>query len=307
MFLLHQIPTLHHFSGPDSHMASSEIVGREEKSKAYDDIENKSSAADATILDMKADEEKTLQHASNPYDPSQFPDGGSKAWLCALGGFCCLFSSFGWISCIGVFQDYYQDHQLSNYSSSTVAWIPSLEIFMMFLGGPIVGKAFDSYGPRWLLVAGTFLHVFGLMMTSLSTEYYQFILAQGTCSPIGASMVFYPGRVSNDLLRYIWTNTCTAMNSAASWFLKKRALVLGILASGSSLGGVIMPIMVQHLIREIGFGWAMRCAAFLILFMMIIANLTVTSRFPHSPKPLVLMEFVRPLRELPFLLVTTGA
>jgi len=90
-------------------------------------------------------------------------------------------------------------------------------------------------------------------------------------------------------------------------FLKKRALVLGILASGSSLGGVVLPIMVEHLIQEVGFGWAMRSAAFVILFMMIIANLTVTSRFPHHPKPLVLMEFVRPLGELPFLLVTIGA
>jgi len=58
--------------------------------------------------------------------------------------------------------------------------------------GPIVGKLYDNYGPRWILLAGTFFHVFGLLMTSVSTEYYQFILAQGICSPIGASMVFYP-------------------------------------------------------------------------------------------------------------------
>jgi len=31
-------------------------------------------------------------------DPSQFPDGGTKAWLTVLGGFCCLFVSFGWIN-----------------------------------------------------------------------------------------------------------------------------------------------------------------------------------------------------------------
>lgn len=35
-------------------------------------------------------------------DPSQFPDGGTKAWLTVLGGFCCLFVSFGWINSIGV-------------------------------------------------------------------------------------------------------------------------------------------------------------------------------------------------------------
>jgi hypothetical protein len=72
------------------------------------------------------------------------PNGGLQAWLVVLGGFCIVFASFGWINCayipvaaacvrtgndnltgIGVFQDYYQSHQLSSYSPSTVAWIPS--------------------------------------------------------------------------------------------------------------------------------------------------------------------------------------
>lgn len=33
---------------------------------------------------------------------------------------------------IGIFQDYYQSHQLSSYSPSTIAWIPSTESFMLF-------------------------------------------------------------------------------------------------------------------------------------------------------------------------------
>lgn len=41
----------------------------------------------------------------------------------------------------------------------------------MFVGGPIFGKIYDNYGPRWLLLTGTGLHVFGLIMTSLATEY----------------------------------------------------------------------------------------------------------------------------------------
>lgn len=33
------------------------------------------------------------------FDPRQNPDGGLKAWLCVVGGFCALFCSFGWINC----------------------------------------------------------------------------------------------------------------------------------------------------------------------------------------------------------------
>jgi MFS family permease len=62
---------------------------------------------------------------------------------------------------------------------------------MLFMS-PLAGWLFDNYGPRLPVAIGTFLHVFGLMMTSLSKEYYQFALSQSVCSGIGASLVFTP-------------------------------------------------------------------------------------------------------------------
>jgi hypothetical protein len=58
------------------------------------------------------------------------PDSGLKAWSAVLGGWCCLFCSYGWINCIGIFQNQYQEHQLSEYAPSTVAWISSIEVRM---------------------------------------------------------------------------------------------------------------------------------------------------------------------------------
>lgn len=184
--------------------------------------------------DLDARLELQNQHESEDMDqgkarvampnPADFPDGGFEAWLVILGGWCGLFVSFGWITSIGVFQDYYEAHQLSEFSSSTVAWIPSLQASCMFLGAPAVGKIFDSYGPRWLLLCGSFFHVFGLMMTSLSSKYYQILLSQGICSALGASAIFY-----------------AANNSSSTWFLRRRAFALGIMSSGSSIGGVIFP------------------------------------------------------------------
>ncbi|KFY92631.1 hypothetical protein V498_04829 [Pseudogymnoascus sp. VKM F-4517 (FW-2822)] len=34
-----------------------------------------------------------------PWHPSQYPDGGFKAWLVTAGAFFCVFCSFGWINC----------------------------------------------------------------------------------------------------------------------------------------------------------------------------------------------------------------
>ncbi|KAL8738910.1 MAG: hypothetical protein Q9181_000362 [Wetmoreana brouardii] len=79
------------------------------------------------------------------------------------------------------------------------------------------------------------------------------------------------------------------------------------MAAGSSLGGVILPIMVNKIIDRSGFAWAMRSVAFLLLGLLVYANLTVRSRLPPSPKPWSLLEFVRPLQELPFLLVVSAS
>jgi MFS family permease len=62
---------------------------------------------------------------------------------------------------------------------------------MLFVS-PLAGWLFDNYGPRLPVFVGSFLHVFGLMMTSLSTKYYQFALSQPFCSGVGASLVFTP-------------------------------------------------------------------------------------------------------------------
>lgn len=98
----------------------------------------------------------TAAAAAGSAPPSLPPDGGLQAWLVVVGAFCSLFVSFGWINCmclitqitvyhdnrndvdeetgIGVFQDYYQAHQLKDMSPSAVTWIPSLETFVMFFG-----------------------------------------------------------------------------------------------------------------------------------------------------------------------------
>ncbi|KAL8955283.1 MAG: hypothetical protein Q9193_006809 [Seirophora villosa] len=126
----------------------------------------------------------------------------------------------------------------------------------------------------------------GHSMIVFSSKYYQFILSQGICSPIGASLIFYP-----------------ALSSTGTWFFKRRALAFGFMAAGSSLGGVILPIMVNQIIARSGFPWAMRGVAFLLLGLLVYANLTVRSRLPPSPKPWSFMEFVYPFRDPPYFLV----
>ncbi|KAG8415050.1 hypothetical protein J3458_008932 [Metarhizium acridum] len=215
--------------------------------------------------------------------PDTFPDGSAQAWLVVLGAFFGLFCSFGWTNCVGVFQAYYETHQLRSFSPSTVSWISSLNTCVLFISTPFVGKLFDHFGPRSLLLVGTFLHVFGLMMASISSKYYQFILSQSICSPIGASMILQP-----------------SFACVATWFRSRRALAMGITTSGSSLGGTVMPIMVDRLMNQIGYGWTMRTCAFLMFGLLIITNLTVKSRLAPQPQDAGPLDFFRAFKDPAF-------
>jgi MFS transporter, MCT family, aspergillic acid transporter len=92
----------------------------------------------------------------------------------------------------------------------------------------------------------------------------------------------------------------------ASWFDKKRGLAYGIATSGSSFGGVILPIMISRLIPQIGFPWAMRAAAFMVLGMLVFANATVASRLPPDPKPLSRQTIFGPFLDIKLMLVYLG-
>ncbi|OTB00350.1 hypothetical protein M426DRAFT_324392 [Hypoxylon sp. CI-4A] len=243
---------------------------------------------------VEADMEKggvAPPHQAGPpgFNPADFPDGGLDAWLVVAGGFCALFSTFGLVNCVGVFVSYYLEGPLANYSSSTVTWITSIQVFILSGLNAVMGRLYDRYGPKYLLIIGTLVQCFGLMMLSLSTQYYQILLSQGIVSAIGMSAVFN-----------------SAMNSVMAWFFKKRAAALGLMVSGSSLGGVVLPIMMNHLIPKIGFPWTMRTLAFMFLAMCSFACVTVKSRLPPRKKPFNVEDYTRPFREPAYVCIICG-
>ncbi|KAJ4153420.1 hypothetical protein LMH87_009907 [Akanthomyces muscarius] len=218
------------------------------------------------------------------------PDGGMQAWLVVLGAWCASFCSYGWINSVGIFQQYYAEGPLKEYSASQISWIPALQIFFMSFMGPPIGVLFDKYGPERLLVAGSFLHVFGLMMASISTEYYQFLLSQGVCSAIGVAAVFL-----------------SAIACVSGWFDRRRGLAFGLLATGSSLGGVVLPIMVTRLIDGVSYGWAMRTGAFLIGALLIVSICTVRRRTSIAPQTsFSAAQMKAPFKEVPFIFILGG-
>lgn len=69
-----------------------------------------------------------------------FPEGGSKAWTVLFGTWCVLFCTFGLGNSIGVFQTYYVNNALPQYSSSTISWITSFMQWVLNFLPIIVGS-----------------------------------------------------------------------------------------------------------------------------------------------------------------------
>lgn len=66
----------------------------------------------------------------------------------------------------------------------------------------------------------------------------------------------------------------------AHHFKRYRTLVFGIFASGASIGGVILPIALQRLFAEVGFGWGVRILAFIVLVCVGTGFVCCSTRFP---------------------------
>jgi MFS family permease len=98
-----------------------------------------------------------------------------------------------------------------------------------------------------------------------------------------------------------------ALAAIGTWFRERRVFAFGIITAGSSIGGVVLPIMVERLIVKVGFGWAMRSVAFMLLGLLIFGNLTLKARLPPAPRPIRLMDFVTPYSEVPFLLLSISS
>lgn len=108
----------------------------------------------------------TSTSSSNAAD-LEFPEGGLQAWLVVFGSFCAMLSVFGLINTAAVFESYFSQNQLRDYSSSEIGWIFSLYLFIVFFVGIQVGPVFDKYGPKLMVATGGLLIGSSLLILSV--------------------------------------------------------------------------------------------------------------------------------------------
>ena len=222
-------------------------------------------------------------HSNIPSGPP--PDGGPQAWAMAVMSHFVIWNSWGYIQTFGVFQTYYTT--ALHESPSSISWIGSVQIFFLFIIGPLSGRATDAGFFRPVFVAGLVFQLLGVFMTSLSRTYWQIFLAQGICQGIGNGLQFVP-----------------TVSLLSTYFDKNRSFAIGIAATGATTGGMVMPAMVQQLLPQIGFGWTVRALGLVMAVLGITAALVLKTRVPPR-KSGALVEWSA-FTELPFALFCIG-
>ncbi|KAF5002200.1 hypothetical protein FDECE_10691 [Fusarium decemcellulare] len=225
----------------------------EERGNSSPEIRNENDQEEE-VYEMSILEEMVSQISSAPsiINLSPPPDGGWRAWCVCLSSHLVYMNTWGWVNSFGIFQAYYTE--LLSRPASDISWIGSISVFLLFFVGTLTGRLVDAGYFRYVFIAGMVFQVTGVMVTSVCTEYWHFLVAQGVLVGLGNGCIF-----------------CPILAVLSTYFARRRALAMGIAACGSATGGMVFPSLVRQLLPRIGFEWTVRIAGFTHLVTLTIA------------------------------------
>lgn len=153
------------------------------------------------------------------------------------------------------------------WTSAQTAFGFSLQRFEGGIAGPLVGFIFDRLGPRKLVLYGMAIAGAGMIFMSRInslTEFYAAFLV----TAIGASIG--------------WAGP--PMYCVSNWFTRKRTQALSYLMAGSSLGGIIVPLLVLLIAQA---GWRTSLVVVGISFWLV--SIPVAIMLRHRPETVGLL------------------
>ncbi len=150
-----------------------------------------------------------------------------------------------------------------NYATDSA--IPAVSLLIFSLGSLFGGYFGATIGYRRMSYIGALLVGFGTILSSQANGFYELMLFFGIFTSSGTALV-----------------VIAATGLVVKWFVKKRGLAVGIMASGSGLGTLVVPIVTEYLIGN-GAYWR---NAFLVLGIGFLVLLLVASFFMQAPEEL---------------------
>lgn len=167
----------------------------------------------------------------------------------------------------GVFQTYYVDTLIPGQDAASIAWIGSIQLFFTTIGCMPGGLLLDRGYLKSIIAVGTLLEVVGLILISFFKSFWPILFAQGVCMGIGSGLL-----------------ALIPVAVLAMFFEKKRMLATGLASTGASVAGIAYTLAMRSLFLNVGFAWAVRIFALVILVTNIIAFAIMRLQLQYGSK-----------------------
>jgi MFS family permease len=157
-----------------------------------------------------------------------------RAWLTVAAAFIGGFVVFGIIYSFGIFiEPIAAELHTGRVATSALFSITSLTFYAF---GSLTGHLSDRLGPRIVVSAGAGLVGAGLIASAFIEQIWVGYLTYGIGVGLGAACAYVP-----------------TLAIVGGWFTKRRNAALGVAATGTGCGMLVMPPLAATLIEQ--FGW----------------------------------------------------
>ncbi|KAJ7646749.1 MFS general substrate transporter [Roridomyces roridus] len=193
----------------------------------------------------------------------------ASAWLVELLVWSYPFS-------YGVFLDYYKTHIFPTAPTSILALVGSMSTGIIYLSSWLVLPVISRFPAlkKPLMALGVVFCVAGLVGAAFATEPWQLVLTQGVIYAVGGSFLYFP-----------------TMTWLFEWFSTRKGLANGIIFSGTGVGGVAVPFIVEGLLHRYGCRTTLLSMAIAFAVLIIPAFPYMKPRLPVSKSTTRSLEF----------------
>ncbi|RSL58790.1 hypothetical protein CEP53_006046 [Fusarium sp. AF-6] len=199
----------------------------------------------------------TSDHATtNEFDIPKW-----KSIIMVVSSFTIVFTCCGLNFAFGVYQALYEAMALkpntpfTGASPAQIDLIGTLSISLMTMGAPFIVAWAKRFSPLRVSFVGGIVFGLSLILASFGTSLWHFTLSQGLLLGFGTCSSYM-----------------TAVTVAPTWFTTHRGLAMGIILSGTGVGGLVWAPALKACNDQIGFRNTLRLTGGVSFFLVTAAS-----------------------------------
>jgi MFS family permease len=165
-----------------------------------------------------------------------------KATIIVIASFIIVFTCCGINFSFGIYQALYEtlSHEPNNpftgASPALIDLIGTTAVGIMTIGGPLAVGWAKTFSPRKVCLMGATIFTLAHILASFGTQLWHFALTQGVLLGMGTCLAYM-----------------TSVTIAPTWFTTRRGLAMGIILSGTGIGGLVWAPALKACIDAMGY------------------------------------------------------